>query len=64
MNLGFLDDVPMATLTFIAGLVLTVIAYVSDDLTVLEAFGALGLTGGASAGIGHARNGAGRGVRK
>ncbi len=58
-----LDNIPFASITFIGGVILTIIAYVSKDLTALEAFGALGLTGGASAGIGHARNGAGRGMK-
>lgn len=59
-----LDDVPVASLQFLAGVVLIVLAYISNDLTALEAFGALGLNGGASFGIGYVRNQAGRGVRK
>ena len=58
-----LDKLPLATITFLAGTVVIVIAYINKDLTVLEAFAALGLTGAGSGAIGHARNGAGRGLR-
>lgn len=58
-----LDNVPLATISFIAGVVVTVIAYISNDLTVFEALAALGFTGVGAGAIGHARNGAGRGVR-
>lgn len=62
--MSVLDDAPVATPVFIAGLVIVVIAYLSNDLSVLEAFAALGLTGAGSGAIGHARNGAGKGLRK
>ena len=59
-----LDDLPVATITFIASIVIIVIAYISNDLNVDDAFVALALAGGGSYGIGQARNGAGRGLRK
>jgi hypothetical protein len=60
----FLDDLPVATITFIAGLVLIIIGYVSDDISFQTAFESVALVGAGSFGIGHVRNGAGRGVRK
>lgn len=61
--MSFFDDLPVASLTFLAGLVLTVIAYVSNEISYLEATAAIGFVGVGSAGIGSARNGSGRGTR-
>lgn len=58
-----LDNFPVATATFLASIVLIVVAYVSNDVGFQEAFEALALAGGASLGIGYVRNGAGKGVR-
>lgn len=58
-----LDNVPVATLTFLVSVALVVIAYISNDLSIEDAFVCLGLAGGGAGAIGHARNGAGRGVR-
>jgi hypothetical protein len=59
-----LDDIPVASVTFIAGIVLIVIAYLSDDIDFMEAMLCLGLDGAGSFGIGYVRNQAGRGIRK
>jgi uncharacterized membrane protein YtjA (UPF0391 family) len=61
--MGILDKLPLATITFLVGTVLTVIAYLSDDLSIIEAFAALGFTGLGAGQIGQARNGAGRGIK-
>jgi hypothetical protein len=60
----FLDDLPLASLTFIAGVVLTVIAYVSNDVGYQDALVALGALGGGTGALGYVRNQAGRGLRK
>jgi hypothetical protein len=59
-----LDDLPVATLTFLAGIVLITIGYIDDRLTLEKAFESLVFLGGGSAGIGYVRNQAGKGVRK
>lgn len=59
-----LDDLPLATLTFIAGIVLTVIAYCSNDIGFQQALIALGVLGGGTAGVGYVRNQAGKGIRR
>jgi hypothetical protein len=59
-----LDNVPVATLSFIAGAVVAVIGYISNDLTVFQALAAVGIVGFGGGKIGEARNGAGRGLRK
>lgn len=61
MNL--LDDFPLATFLAIAAVVLSTIAYINGDISFFEALSASGI-GTAGAGVlGHARNGAGRGVK-
>lgn len=59
-----LNDLPVASLTFLAGLVCTVIAYISNDISYLEATAAIGFTGVGSYGIGKVRNEAGRGLAR
>lgn len=59
-----LDDVPIATIQVLAGIVLAVLAYINNDLTVFQAFVAVGANGVGAGVLGHARNGAGRGVRR
>jgi hypothetical protein len=59
----FLNELPVATLSFIAVCVLTVIAYISKDITYIEAMASVALGGGASFGIGKVRNEAGKGMR-
>lgn len=61
--MSFLDDLPVATITFLVGVVLIVIGYVTDDISINNAFESLALVGGGSFGIGYVRNQAGRGVR-
>lgn len=59
-----LDDIPIATISFIAGCILAIVGYVSNDLTVFQALAVCGIVGVGSGQLGVARNGAGRGVRK
>jgi hypothetical protein len=58
-----LDNVPVATPTFLAGLVVIVVAYILNDLGLSEALKDVGYVGVGSGFIGHARNGAGKGIR-
>lgn len=58
-----LDKIPVATYQFLAGLIIAIIAYVSKDLTVLQAFAAVGANTLGAGALGIARNGAGRGVK-
>lgn len=60
---GVLDKLPVATLTFLAGLVLIVVGYISNDVNFAKAFELVLFLGGGSAGIGYVRNGAGKGMR-
>jgi len=62
--MSILDDVPVATLSFIAGAVIAVIAYLSNDLSAFEALAAVGIVGFGGGKVGEARNGAGRGVKR
>jgi hypothetical protein len=61
--MGFLDKLPLATITFLAGTAIIVIAYISNDLSVKGALEALGYVGVGTGVLGVARNGAGRGLR-
>lgn len=64
MNMdSILDNLPVATLTFLAGLVLIIVGYVSGDVSFDDAFKSLGFLGGGSGAIGYVRNQAGKGVR-
>lgn len=57
-------DLPHATLLSYIGIVVAVVGYLNGTLTLEAAF-ALASGGTAAAGLlGHARNGAGRGVKK
>ena len=58
------DDVPVATLSFIASAVVAVIAYVNNDLTAFEALAAVGVVGFGAGKVGEARNQAGRGLKR
>ncbi len=58
-----LDDLPIATITFLASVVLIAVGYFSNDISFEDAWEALALAGGASLGIGYVRNGAGKGVK-
>lgn len=59
-----LDDVPVATVTFLVGVVLILIGYALDDISIDAAFEYLVMVGGTSFGIGYVRNQAGRGLKK
>lgn len=60
----FLDDVPLATLTAIGGGVLALIGYLNHDLSIFDALAAWGITSAGGGAVGHARNQAGRGLKK
>ena len=62
--MNFFDNLPFASVTYLAGAGLAILAYINGDLSVIQAFEALGLTGGAGFGVGYVRNQAGRGVKK
>lgn len=62
--MSFLDDIPLATFQAVAGFVLAIVAYVNGDLSVLQAFAAVGANTAGAGVLGHARNGAGRGTRR
>lgn len=59
-----LDDLPIATLISIASIILAVIAYVNGDLSIEEAFLAVGAATGGSGVLGVARAQSGKGVRR
>lgn len=59
-----LDNIPVATITFIASVVLIAVAYISNDISFEQAYEALALAGGASFGIGYVRNQAGKGTNR
>lgn len=61
--MSFLNDLPVASLTFIAGTVLVIVATLTGELGITEALKDIGYVGVGSGAIGFARNGAGRGVR-
>lgn len=58
-----LDNTPLATPTFIAGIILALVAYLNHDVSAFQALVAGGIAGLGSGAIGHARNGSGRGIR-
>lgn len=62
--MSFLDDIPVATIQTIGGIVLATLAYVSNDLSIFQAFVAVGANTAGAGAIGFARNGAGRGVKR
>lgn len=64
MNLPILDHLPVATLTFLAGVVLTVVAYCNNTIDYDTAMKSILFLGGGSGAIGYVRNQAGKGVKK
>jgi hypothetical protein len=62
--LKFLDDLPVGTITALGGGILALIGYLNHDISIFEALAAWGITSAGGGGIGLARNGAGRGLRK
>lgn len=61
--MSFLDDLPVASLTFIAGVVLIIVGYVAGDISFKDAYELLLPLGAGSFGIGFVRNQAGKGTR-
>lgn len=61
--MDFFDDLPVASIVFIAGLILTVVAYLSNEINYIEACAAIGFVGAGTFGVGKVRNEAGRGVK-
>lgn len=64
MKLPILDDLPVATLTFLAGVVLVVVAYLNDTINFDDAMQSVLFLGGGSGAIGYVRNQAGKGLKK
>lgn len=58
-----LDKLPLATIQAVVGYVVVLIAYLNGDLDVEAALVALGANTAGAGVLGHARNGAGRGVK-
>lgn len=58
-----LDKLPLATLTFVVGAILLIIAYIKGDLSIDQSFQNLLYLGGGSGAIGYVRNQAGKGQR-
>lgn len=63
MNLGPIDKIPMATVISLASIIIVIIGYISNDLTVEQALVAIGASLGGAGALGFARNGSGRGMR-
>jgi hypothetical protein len=61
--MSILDKLPLATLTAIGGGILALIGYLNHDLTIFQALAAWGITSAGGGAVGHARNGAGRGLK-
>jgi len=61
--MSVLDKLPVATVTFLAGIVLIIVGYVSNDVEFERAFELVAYLGGGSAAIGYVRNQAGKGQR-
>lgn len=59
-----LDDLPIATLISIVAVVVVVIGYIRNDLTIEEALVALGAATGGAGVLGVARAQSGKGVRR
>jgi hypothetical protein len=59
-----LDELPVATLTFLVGIALVVVAYIGDDVGFEDAYKAVLYLGGGSGAIGYVRNQAGKGLKK
>lgn len=58
-----LNELPVATITFLVGLALVVAAYVSNDISFNDAYQNVLYLGGGSAAIGYVRNQAGKGLK-
>ena len=62
--MSILDNLPLASIVSIVSIVLAVIAYVNGDLSIEEAFLAVGAVTGGSGVLGVARAQSGKGVRR
>lgn len=58
-----LNELPVATITFLVGLALVVAAYVGNDISFNDAYQNVLYLGGGSAAIGYVRNQAGKGLK-
>lgn len=58
------DKLPLATIIALIGAIGALIALITGELTYLEFAAAVGITSGGAGLLGHARNGAGRGLRR
>lgn len=59
----FLDNLPLASIISLAAVVIVVVAYISNDLTVDQALKALGYSVGGVGVLGIARAASNKGVR-
>ncbi len=62
--MGILDNVPLATITFLAGVVLVAIAAINNNITLDEALKDLGALGAGTGLLGVARAASGKGIKK
>lgn len=62
--MSFLDDLPLGTILTIGGAILAFIAYLNNDLSVVEALGVFGVTTIGAGQIGQARAQSNKGVRR
>ena len=62
--MSFLDDLPLATIVALASIVLVVIGYISDDISLQDALTGLGAVVGGTGVLGLARAASGKGVRR
>lgn len=58
-----LDQLPVASITFVVGVLLVLAAYIVGDVEFKDAYEAILYLGGGSAAIGIARNQAGKGKK-
>ncbi|MCC6897540.1 MAG: hypothetical protein IT377_01120 [Polyangiaceae bacterium] len=58
-----LDNLPIASITFVVGTLIVIAGYITGELSVEEALQTIGYVGAGSGLIGLARNGSGRGIK-
>ncbi len=61
--MSFLDDLPLASIVFVVSVVLIVIAYVTNDISIQDSFTYLAFAGGGTGAIGYARAQSGKGTK-
>lgn len=59
----FLNDLPLGSIIAVVGIVLIAFGYVTDDISINDAFQYLAYVGGSSAAIGIMRTHAGKGIK-